>query len=227
MAWAQECYVVQPMINTHGFIRFAGMVGLLAFAIAGAGVLAEGTGQPKQRRGTTRVQTAEEAIAADARWYARSQGVSQEEAVRRLRIQSEMGGLIGQLRRTYEARLAGIIIEHQPAYRVRVRLTGNSPVAPQKHKLGGSWLPVVFETGATATIEQLLTAIRVHQAALVSLYPTLAGIGPDERTGEIVLDVYAPSAETANAAKAKLPEAQALLGQPVRIEITSAYPSLH
>ncbi|HJQ36946.1 MAG TPA: hypothetical protein VKB93_07395 [Thermoanaerobaculia bacterium] len=172
------------------------------------------------------VQTADEAIAADARSYARSQGVSQEEAVRRLRIQLEMGGLIGRLRKTYKSRLAGIIVDHQPVYRVRVRLTGPSPVAPQEHKLGGSTLPVVFETGATATVDALVQAMSTHAEALKRLYPTLAGMGADERTSEIVLDVYAPTAEEAAAAKAKLGEAQALLGVPVRIAITDAYPAL-
>ncbi len=161
----------------------------------------------------------------DAEWYARDQGVGREEAVRRLRIQREMGGLIGQLRKTHEARLAGIILDHQPVYRLRVRLTGTLPVAPQEHKLGGSRLPVVFETGAEATIEELVTAMTVHQAALQRLYPTLSGLGTDERTSEIVMYVYAPSAEAADAARAKLPQAKALLGQPARIEITSAYPT--
>lgn len=171
------------------------------------------------------VQTAEEAIAADARWYARSQGVSQEEAVRRLRIQTEMGGLIGRLRKTYKLRLAGIILDHQPVYRVRVRLTGTSPVAAQVHKLGGSTLPVIFETGAAATVDALVEAMTAKAEPLKRLYPTLAGMGADERTSEIVLDVYAPSAEEAAAARAKLGEAQALLGVPVRIEITAAYPT--
>ena len=171
------------------------------------------------------VQTAEEALAADARWYARSQGVSHEEAVRRLRIQSEMGGLIGQLRKTYKPRLAGLIIEHQPVYRVRVRLTGTLPVAPQEHKLAGSRLPVLFETGAKATIDELLAAMQTHTNALKRLYPTLAGMGTDERTSEIVLDVYAPDPAAAAAARARLPEAQKLLGVPVRIEIANAYPT--
>ena len=172
-----------------------------------------------------RVQTAEESIAADAQWYARDQGVSHAEAVRRLRIQSEMGGLIAQLRRTYKARLAGIMIDHQPVYRVRVRLTGTLPVAPKEYKLGGSRLPVVFETGARATLEELTTSMRVHLDALKRIYPTLAGVGTDERTGEIVLDVYAPDASDADAARAKFAEAQALLGVPARLEITTAYPT--
>ena len=174
----------------------------------------------------TVVQTPEEALAADARWYAREQGVSQEEAVRRLRIQMHMGGLIGQIRRTYKARLAGIIVEHQPVYRVRVRLTGTQPVPAQEHAIGGSRLPVVFETGAKATIEELVAAMTRNQEALKRLFPTMSGLGTDERTSEIVVYVYARDAKAAAAAIAKLAEAQALLGQPARIEITDSYPSL-
>ena len=190
---------------------------LLIFIVAGLAL----PGRP-----ATRVQTADEALAADAREYARDQRVSQEEAVRRLRIQSEMGGLIGQLRKTYKSRLAGIAIEHQPVYRVRVLLTGTKPVAAQEHKLGGSPLPVVFETGAKATLDELVAAMTANVDALKRIYPTLAGMGTDERTGEIVLDVYAPDAKDAAAAKAKLPEAQKLLGVTFRIDITSSYPTL-
>jgi hypothetical protein len=210
-------------------IPLLAVIAVLASGIGGAIVLAtpssaQSTEQPAEQPDTTPVQTEEEAIAADAQSYARSAGLSQEEAVRRLRIQSEMGWVIGQLRRTYKHRLAGIAIEHQPIYRVRVRLTGTEPVATQEYALGGSLLPVVFETGATATVDELTTAMTTHMDALKRLYPTLAGMGTDESTGEIVLDVYAPDADTAAAARAKFPEAQALLGQPVRIEITNAYP---
>ena len=172
------------------------------------------------------VQTAEEAIAADARWYARDQGVSQEEAVRRLRIQTQIGGLIGRLRRTHQARLAGIIIDHKPEYRVRVRLTGTLPVAAREHAIAGSRLRVIFETGAKATVEDLVAAMTLHQEALKRLLPTMSGLGVDERTSEIVVYVYAPDEKAAAAATAKFSEAQRILGQPARIEITSGYPSL-
>lgn len=173
--------------------------------------------------GGQRTQTAEEAIAADARMYARDQGVSQEEAVRRLRIQQQLGGTIGSLRTEYRSRLAGIAIEHKPVYRVRVRLTGNTPVANRVLKIAGSELPIVFETGAAATVEELVAAMTAHQAALLKIYPNLAGMGTDERTGEIVLVVNA--ADAPGEAQAKLPQARALLGMPVRLEITNAYPT--
>jgi hypothetical protein len=201
------------MPGTRGIIHLLTVLAIFAAAAAQAG--------------TPRVQTAEEAINADAKWYAQSQGVSQAEAVRRLRIQSAMGDLIGRLRSTHKARLAGIVIDHKPTYRVRVRLTGTLPVSAQEHALGGSRLPVVFETGAIATLDALITSMTAIQDALKRLYPTLSGVGVDESTGEIVLYVYAPDAKAAAAAKARFGEVHALLGQPARIEITSAYPSLN
>ncbi len=60
---------------------------------------------------------------------------------------------------------------------------------------------------------------------LVHLYPTLSGVGIDESTGEIVVNVYAPTDRAAKIAKAKLPAARALLGQSARVEITKAYPA--
>lgn len=166
-------------------------------------------------------QRSEGSADGDAAWYARDQGVSRKEAVRRLRIQSEMGGLIQRLRKTHEARLAGIVVDHQPEYRLRVRLTGTLAVPTQIHALGGSHLPVVFETGAQATLAELLASMTKNQAALSRVFPTLAGIGTDESTSEIVMMVYAPTDADAAAAKAKLPAALALLGVPARIEMTS------
>ena len=171
-------------------------------------------------------QSAEESIAADAEWYMRSQGVTKEEAIRRLRIQREMGDVIDRMRRQYQGRLAGIVIEHKPDYRLRVRLTGAEAVAAQSVSLGGSTLPIVFETGAPATVDALVASIEGNLAALKTLLPTLDGIGTDERTSQIVLTVYAADAVTAAAAKAKEAEVAALLKQPIRIETTNVRETL-
>ena len=171
-------------------------------------------------RDDTPLQTADQSIAIDAQWYARDQGVSQEEAVRRLRIQRDMGPLIEQLRSLHQLRLAGVVVDHKPGYRLRIRLTGDLPVPSQTLAVGGSQLPVVFETGAKATHQALISALAANLPALATMFPTLDGVGIDQSTSEIVLTVYAADAAAAAAATGKLSQAQSLLGQPSRIETT-------
>lgn len=201
------------------------------FAVVAESAFAQGarpaTPQPQPERETDspRAQTAEEAIATDAQAYARNEGVSADEAARRLRIQRDMGPVIDRLRTTHKARLAGIVIDHKPVYRIRVRLTGETPIVAQNIPVGGSELPVAFETGAKATLDALVASLRANQAAVARHYPNLAGIGTDEGTGEIVVRVMAPTAEAATAARGKFADVQKLLGQPARIEITDAYPT--
>ena len=163
---------------------------------------------------------------ADVSSYARSEGVTQAEAARRARVRNAMDGLIERLREVHKERLAGIVLDHQPVYRLRVRLTGNAPVAAQRHALGGSELPVVFETGARATVAALRDSLTKNRAALQETFPTLAGLMIDERTSEIIIEVYATTPAEANVARNALPQALARLGVPARIEITNVYPTL-
>jgi hypothetical protein len=137
-----------------------------------------------------------------------------------------MGDVIDRLRTEHQARLARIVIEHKPEYRLRVRLTGAGAVPAQSLSLGNSTLPVVFETGAPATVAALVGGITANLPALKTLLPTLDGIGTDEKTSQIVLTVYAADALAATAAKAKETQVAALLGLPFRIETTNVMESL-
>ncbi len=209
---------------------FCSVVAVFALGVSGGALLAqEAPPSPpglQKEDDRPRSQTAEEAIATDAQWYARSEGVSQGEAVRRLRMQRDMGPIIERLRNAHKARLAGIVIDHKPAYRIRVRLTGAEPVQARNEPAGGDQLPVAFETGAPATLDALVASLRTNQAAVAKLFPNLAGLGTDESTSEIVVFVNAPGAEAAAAARAKFPEVQKVLGVPARLEITNAYPTV-
>jgi streptogrisin C len=183
--------------------------------------------QPLDKPDPVPAQSADDAVASEAQAYARSAGISQGEAVRRLRIQRDMGPLIERLRNAHQDRLAGVVVDHAPTYRLRVRLTGDAPVAARKEALGGSELPVAFETGAKATLESLRTSLRANQVAVARLYPTLAGIGIDESTSEIVVTVFAKEAAAEEAARGKFAEVQKVLGAPARIEFTTMYPEMH
>jgi hypothetical protein len=163
------------------------------------------------------VQTAEEALAQDAADYAKRQGVSVEEGVRRLRAQAESVVVTDELRRTYAARLAGIVIEHQPVFRIRVLLTGDGPVADRLIDLGGMRVPILFQAGARTTGDQVLAAIYRHRDAIGRIL-NHDGLGHDPRTGSMIVmadraDLGTVSPETMAA------RIQAVAGVPVTIRI--------
>jgi streptogrisin C len=64
-----------------------------------------------------------EALLQDAAAYAARFGVDVDEAVRRLRLQREIGDLDAALTEEEQATFAGLWIEHEPRYRVVVRFT--------------------------------------------------------------------------------------------------------
>ena len=165
--------------------------------------------------------SAQQALSADARSLAADRGLSQAEAERRLRIQMAAGSTVSQLRRQFAGRLAGIYYDHEPDYRLVVRLKGDAPVADRLIHLGGNSLPVVFRTGASATVTELLAAMQAHGEEIKAALPGLMGMGVDERTGQIVLDVYARGAE-AEHARSRTAGLTATVGQPIRIEIVDA-----
>ncbi|WP_339915182.1 S1 family peptidase [uncultured Brevundimonas sp.] len=56
--------------------------------------------------------------------YAHTYGVSESEAARRLSLQNAIADLEQEVKKTFPDRFAGLWIEHQPEFRVVVRLTG-------------------------------------------------------------------------------------------------------
>jgi streptogrisin C len=185
-------------------------VGMLAAALAGfcAPALAQDAAAP--------VQSAADALREDAAQYAARYGVSVDEAVLRLRAQEESVSETDAIRAQYEERIAGIAIEHQPAFRIVVLLTGSDPVPPRTISVGGMEVPIVFRTGARASRAKIVTAIAQHQATLRARLPHPPGLGLDERTGELVLLVMSSDAARVGTSNLK-DEAEALTGVPVRV----------
>jgi hypothetical protein len=189
--------------------------GITAFLVSAAAISPAAAQVAGPVSGGRRVQTAIEALAQDAAEYARANAVSQEEALRRLRAQQESVPATDRLRETYRDRLAGISMEHRPQYRIVVLLAGPEPVPPQSIFAGGMHVPVVFIAGAAATHDQLVSAMREHQAAISARYPRLRGMGVDPRTAEIVVMVQ--DAGIYEGAEAMESELEALTGVPIRI----------
>src|SRR3954464_10966565 len=89
------------------------------------------------------LQTPAEALAQDAAEYARRHHVDADEALRRLQAQEETVAATDRLRAAYAKRLAGIFIEHEPAYRIVVLLKGDRTVPDQAAEAAGMTVPVV------------------------------------------------------------------------------------
>jgi len=156
---------------------------LRSFAAAAALITSAAAAQP--------VQTHAEAIAEDATQYAAQFGVPLDEAVRRLKAQQASVAVTDAIAREFAGRLAGISIEHAPAFRIVVLVTGDQPVSDRT----AAGVPVVFRTGATATHAQAIEALRKHLIDLRSDLPNARGAGYDQRTGEVVLLVTRADAD--------------------------------
>lgn len=164
------------------------------------------------------VQSPAEALAQDAGEYAKQIGVPLDEAMRRLRAQEESVAATDRIRRTYKNRLAGISIKHRPAFRIKVLLTGSEPVAEQAVSAGGMQVPIVFETGARATAEQIVAAMAGRREAILTVLPRLSGMGLDQSKGELVMMVRAADADL-HGVEALDARMEAVTGVPVRIRV--------
>ncbi|WP_375270861.1 hypothetical protein [Sphingomonas sp.] len=161
-------------------------------------------------------QSAAAAIAQDAGEYAHTYDVSLAEARARLLAQEETVPVTDALAIELADRVAGISIEHRPAYRIVVLLTGDAPMPDRAVVAGGMTVPIVFRTGAAATRGALELALASHQAELAAAVAHPPGMGIDLATGELVVVVNPDDAdrEGADALSARL---SAIAGVPVRV----------
>ena len=164
------------------------------------------------------VLTPAQALAEDAREYARDYGVPPEEAVMRLKAQEETVAATNRLQEKYRKRLAGISIDHSPEYRIVVLLTGKKRVPDETLNVGAMTVPIVFRTGASATREEVVAAIRRHGAKIRRSLPAAGGMGLDPRTGELVLMVRDRDARR-HGVEAIEERLEALTGVPARVRL--------
>ena len=189
----------------------------LAAIAAASASLAFAPGFALAQNSGARVQSAAEALAQDATEYVRHHSVSLPEALARLRAQEETVAATDRIEAAYADRLAGIWIEHDPAYRIVVLLTGAEPVPNQLVAAGAIDVPILFRTGAAATRAKVVAAITQHQAAIRAAFPDAQGIGADPRTGELVLLIKGSSDDLLPATLAA--ELTAITGVPARVRV--------
>jgi hypothetical protein len=143
------------------------------------------------------------------------------EKAKLLLVQAGGDTLVRELRQTYASRLAGLFWDQHEgrASRLVLRLTGSEPVENLRLTICGEPLTVAFIVGQQHTREEL---VKLHSNNLEwfrGKFPGLQGTYADERTGEIVLEVYTAEAEGVDFQALKR-EAQSRLGVPLRVEMT-------
>lgn len=119
------------------------------------------TAPPERPSGSSVDQEAEDPLARDARWYAGDQGVSLEEAIRRLKLQEELSlsGLGPALEANEGDAFAGLWIQHEPEYRFVVLFTHDGEETIRPYIEGEPWADVVeVRNGAGATLAELEAA---------------------------------------------------------------------
>lgn len=128
--------------------------------------------------------------------------------------------LINQVRQRHGGRLAGVRLEvGRTAAEARLvfRLTADEPIAPMRLRDRARAVPVVVEYGAPHSLHEVdAIRARVHDRA-IALLPSLQGVGYDETTGTMHLDVQAADGRAAAKVLARCDELARLYGMPVRI----------
>lgn len=161
------------------------------------------------------LETPAAARAEDAAEYAKLFAVPLREAIARLAVQDASVPVTDAIAEQYRDRLAGIAIEHRPAYRIVVNLTGATPVAPEQISAGGITVPIVFRPGAAVTRERVIWAMTNHQAAIRAALRTPPGMGLDPHTGALVVTVG--STDAAEGAASLEQRLGAIAGVPVKV----------
>ena len=172
---------------------------------------------------TVELQLPIDAAMQDAAEYARRFGVPLDEAMRRMRAQAATVPVTDALRTEFADRLAGIAIDHSPAYRITVLLTGTDAVAERSVTAGGMVVPILFRTGAAAPLGVMIDKVRTAQADIRATLPHPPGIGVDQRTGEIIVMVATADLDR-DRDGALSRRFAAMTGVPVRIEAVDRPP---
>jgi hypothetical protein len=172
-------------------------------------------------------QTYDQSLEFDAIEYTKSHRVSLLEAKRRLVIQNTKSELIEEIKNKYRSRIAGIFLEHDPVFKIVVRLKGGQPVSNFVKSLKGDnspliySIPVTFETGALETKEEGELRLKSQIDSLKKKIDNLQGAWFDEKTGGIFLLVYTNGDTTKSTIQEEYNLTKENLGLPYKIILTN------
>ncbi len=157
---------------------------------------AESAPRPPEQAGTLpapageepRVLSPEESMRRDAQEYAVSQGISLDEAIRRLELQDEIGRLNAKLEANERDTFAGLWIQHQPEYRVVVRFIRDGEETIRRYVEGGPLADIVEVLPAEFTLDELL-ALQDEFTEIAIQADVLAwsGVNVQEHTVELAV----------------------------------------
>lgn len=165
---------------------------------------------------SARVQTADESRRRDAREFARSRGITEAQALTRMRVSEGLAPVIADLRTRLRPSLAGIAIEDAPEVHLQVRLTGAGAPWTEVRSIAGERVPIRYLPGSPVTVDAMLDAMQRHGPRLQRALPGLQGMGVDERAGRLQLDVHAPPSEHA-ALRRRAQALEAAVGVPLHV----------
>lgn len=148
-------------------------------------------------------------------------GTTLEESKRRLRASEDINDAMVAIRARLISRVAGVYIEQIPDLHVVIRLTGADMPAALSIPTPDGIIPIVFITGAAITAAELQGNIEKNRNAVAKAMPGFQDIYGDERTGEVVLTIYAPLSER-DAYRGEAAAFEKILGAPIRYEFMSA-----
>lgn len=138
-----------------------------------------------------------DALRLDAESYAAEFGVDVDEALRRLRLQREIGALNARLQAAYPETFAGLTIEHQPEFAVVARFTRGGEAALQG--VGPALAAVVRQERAAVPLRRLQTRLETAFARVQARgIPAAGALNLRQNRPEIY--VMPPVAEAARAA---------------------------
>jgi hypothetical protein len=165
------------------FKRLLPLVALLAIAGQGS---AQPVPSPASTADAEQVESSAEGLEADAVEYSRMFAVAPAEALRRIEAQEASVAMVDRLVETYRDRLAGVLIEHQPIYRIVIVVTG-TPVTETQIANAPFDVPIILRTGALATRADTLAAIERHQGDIRAALSSPPGMTVDPQTGKLLV----------------------------------------
>ncbi|HEX2095337.1 MAG TPA: hypothetical protein VHG28_23275 [Longimicrobiaceae bacterium] len=143
----------------------------------------------------------------DAQSYAASRGVSIEEAVRRLQLQTTIGELNARLESQEQATFAGLWIEHQPEFRVVARFTQNGEQTLARYVTGTPLAGLVQAQPAQVTLARLHEIQKAALAAVAALgVRAEAGLDIRNNTAEVYVEALQAVQAAIAAGTLRLPE---------------------
>ncbi|MFI8719350.1 hypothetical protein ACIGHF_15900 [Stenotrophomonas sp. NPDC077464] len=138
-------------------------------------------------------------------------GVSIDDAITRLAVQTEILQPMEDLRQEFAGRLTAISIQHVPDQHILVELKGSSPVPNRILTTASGSTRVIIETGHRHTEEEFYSIVERHQDLLYSSIPDITGFSGCP--GDGLLEVYIAGNEaSAEELKATLGKLERVMG---------------